>query len=176
MRACGVLAVVAAAAWAGVGVADDPAAKKPDGKVAIAVADKTEVLDAAVKQHKGKVVLIDFWATWCAPCVKKFPHLVELHRKYADKGLVCMSVTLDDEEDKGKALTFLQDKGATFPNFILTATSKDEEKKQEERYGLRGSIPYMVAFGRGGEKIWDSRDKKTDAELDEFIEMQLAKK
>lgn len=176
MRAGLVAVACILAAVAGVGIADDSSSKKPDPNVAIAIADKTEVLDAAVKKQKGKIVLIDFWATWCAPCVKKFPHLVEMHRKYSPKGLVCMSVTLDDEEDKDKALTFLKEKGASFPNFLLTATSKDEEKKLEDRYGLRGSIPYMVAFNRNGEKIWDSNTKKTDAELDEFIEMELAKK
>lgn len=176
MRAGFMALACCVAAAAGVGMADDSTAKKADANIALAIADKTEVLDAAVKKQKGKVVLIDFWATWCAPCVKKFPHLVELHRKYSGKGLVCMSVTLDDEEDKDKALMFLKDKGAAFPNFLLTATSKDEEKKLEDRYGLRGSIPYMVAFNRNGERIWDSNTKKTDAELDEFIEMELSRK
>ncbi|HJZ58690.1 MAG TPA: TlpA disulfide reductase family protein [Gemmataceae bacterium] len=179
MRAWWVLAgvVAAGAAVSAVaGLADDPAAK-PKGKIEITVAEKTDALDAAVKSNKGKVVVIDFWATWCAPCVKKFPHLVELHQKYADKGLVCVSVSLDDLEDKGKALDFLKEKGATFPNFLLSVSGKEEDKKLEERYGLRGAIPHMVVFGRSGEKVWSATgEKTTPKELDELIEAELAKK
>jgi len=167
--------IVAAALAAGVGLADDTA-KKPEGKVEIAVAAKTETLDDAVKKNKGKVVMVDFWATWCKPCVEKFPHLVELHKKYGDKGLVCMSASLDDADDKEMALKFLKEKGAAFPNFLLTASGKEEEKKLEDRYGLEGGIPHWVVFSRSGEKVWDSRKKKSDKELDELIVAELAKK
>jgi thiol-disulfide isomerase/thioredoxin len=167
--------VVAAMVAAGVGVADDTA-KKPEGKVEIAVAAKTETLDAAVKANKGKVIVIDFWATWCKPCVEKFPHLVELHKKHAEKGLVCMSASLDDADDKEMALKFLKEKGAAFPNFLLTATGKDEEKKLEDRYGLEGGIPHMAVFSRTGEKVWDSRTKKKEKEVDALIEEELKKK
>ena len=46
---------------------------------------------------KGKVVLLDFWATWCPPCVASIPHLRELQQKYADKGLVVIGMSLDTE-------------------------------------------------------------------------------
>lgn len=178
MRAWAALAVVVAiGVGVGVGTADDPKPKpKTDTKVEIAVADKADKLDSAVKAQKGKVVVIDFWATWCAPCVKKFPHLVEMHKAHASKGLVCMSVSLDDEEDKGKALEFLKEKGAAFPNFLLTATGAEEDKKLESRYGLRGGIPHMAVFSRSGEKVWDSGTKKSDKELEELVEAELAKK
>src|SRR5262245_36883995 len=81
--------------------------------------DVTEVRAAdfqkALADQKGKVVVIDCWATWCAPCVKKFPHLVEMHKKYAEKGLVCISLSMDkygdeDEYKKEKVLKFLKEK------------------------------------------------------------------
>jgi thiol-disulfide isomerase/thioredoxin len=168
---------VVVAAVAGVGAADDPAAKKKDPpKVELTVAEKADTLDAAIKAHKGKVVFVDFWATWCKPCVEKFPHLVELHKKYADKGLVCISVSFDDLDDKARALDFLKEKGATFPNLLLTDYDGDGGKKLETRYGFRGSIPYFMVFARNGEKVWDIRDKKSDKEIDELVEAELAKK
>jgi peroxiredoxin len=47
---------------------------------------------------KGKVVLVDFWATWCAPCRKEMPEYAALHRKYADRGLVILGMSLDEVE------------------------------------------------------------------------------
>src|SRR4051794_26142513 len=85
-----VAAVVGCKPWG----AGTTASGGSDGPVTVTEVD-FEKLDAAVKEKKGKVVLIDFWATWCGPCVKKFPHLVELHKKYAGKDVVCMSVSLD---------------------------------------------------------------------------------
>ncbi len=148
--------------------------------------DVTEVRVAdfakAIKDQKGKVVLIDCWATWCAPCVKKFPHLVEVHKKYAEKGLVCVSLSMDklgdeDEYKKEKVLKFLQDKKATFPNFIVAEPKKDEEALLK-LIGDYEAIPYMVMFDRSGKKVWasDEKPKLTDEQLDELIKEQLGKK
>jgi thiol-disulfide isomerase/thioredoxin len=140
-----------------------------------------EQLDSAVKAQKGKVVLMDFWATWCPPCVKKFPHLVATHKKYAGKGLVCVSVSLDprgenDKYDKDEVLKFLKEKDANFPNYVLLGYGKDEEKV-EKRFGLQGGIPYMVLFDKAARRVWSSEEipKLTDAELDKLIEAELAK-
>jgi thiol-disulfide isomerase/thioredoxin len=137
--------------------------------------------EKALKDQKGKVVVIDCWATWCAPCVKKFPHLVEMHKKYADKGLVCMSLSLDkagvDEADykKDKVLKFLKDKGAAFPNFIVVEPEKDEEAFKK-LIGDYVGIPYMVIFDRTGKKVWTSDEKLDAKQLEKFIEQELAKK
>src|SRR4051794_31425003 len=57
-------------------------------------------LQDVIKQNKGKVVLIDFWADFCVPCKKAFPQLVQTHGKFAKDGLVVLSVNLDDPSDK----------------------------------------------------------------------------
>ncbi len=160
-----------------IGVAADEPAKTID-VTEVRAAD----LQKAFKDQKGKVVLVDCWATWCAPCIKKFPHLVELHKKYAEKGLVCVSLSMDkfgDEDDykKEKVVKFLKDKGATFPNFIVSEPKKDEEALLK-LIGDFQAIPYMVMFDRAGKKVWasDEKPKLDDEQLAKLIEEELAKK
>src|SRR5262245_58454037 len=79
-------------------------------------------LTDVLKQNRGKVIVVDFWADFCIPCKREFPHLVALHQKYAKDGFVAVSVSLDDPTDddaKAKALKFLQAQKATFTNLLL---------------------------------------------------------
>ena len=51
--------------------------------------------EVRLSQFKGKVVILDFWATWCTPCKLELPHFIELHQEYKDRGLVIIGVSLD---------------------------------------------------------------------------------
>src|SRR5437879_2501079 len=128
----------------------------------IAVAEvRGEALDAAIRSYKDKVVVADFWATWCEPCVKRFPHLVEMHKKYADKGLVCVSVSMDllfpkEGYRHEQILDVLRKQGAAFPNFIALEPN-DDEKAIAARFGeYYRNIPYLVILDKAGRRIWDS--------------------
>jgi thiol-disulfide isomerase/thioredoxin len=110
-------------------------------------------LEAAVAEQKGKVVLIDVWFLGCKPCVKKFPQFVELHNRYADAGLACVSVDLMPSElaDHAKVLAFLTVQKARFPNFILS----DEQGKVDAWADRVGAIPtpaYLL-YDRAGQRV-----------------------
>jgi len=61
----------------------------------------------------GKVVIVDFWASWCAPCKASFPVLEELHQKFADRGVVILAINVDDKRTAMEG--FLKEHRATFP-------------------------------------------------------------
>jgi thiol-disulfide isomerase/thioredoxin len=179
MRTLGFAVLLALAVGAGCSYRSE--GPDPAGAIPVEVIEATapEIADA-IKQREGKVVLVDCWATWCGPCRSRFPHLVDTHKKYADQGLVCVSVCLDKIPgwdkvgyDKGEVLKFLKDQGATFPNYA--ATDRDDEQ-MFRRFGLEGGIPYMTLFDKTGKRIWDTGQKRlSDRELDRLIETELAK-
>ena len=82
---------------------------------------------ATLAKLRGKVVLVDFWATWCPSCVEQFPHTVELHRKYAERGLAVVSVSLDEPEAEPQVREFLGRQGRV--STISSARTAVESKR-----------------------------------------------
>lgn len=157
----------------------DPAASASAGNITVQEIRAGE-LEKAIKDQKGKVILIDCWATWCPPCVASFPHLVERHKKYADQGLVCMSLSMDklgaaESYSKDKVLAFLSSKGATFQNLIVGDPRQDGEQLMK-LLGDFSYIPYMVMFDRTGRRVWtsDERPRLSETQIDLKIESLLA--
>jgi thiol-disulfide isomerase/thioredoxin len=124
-----------------------PAALRAEDKVDIQVV-KFDVLEKAIAAAKGKVVVVDFWATFCIPCKKEFPNLVQLHKQYGPEKIACMSVTVDDQEDKDKALRFLRQQKAAFANFLLDEPAEAYQK----RYKF-GAVPCIKVYGVDGKLV-----------------------
>src|SRR5260370_7572786 len=103
---------------------------KPVGQPAPEVTFKDlDGKDATLSQYKGKVVLVNFWATWCDPCYVEIPWLIEMQQKYEAKGFMVLGISMDDE-GKTPVAPFLATApsnatGQTLPitNPILTATN-----------------------------------------------------
>src|SRR5262245_35954708 len=96
VRFRGYLTIVIVIAACGVASAQD-SSKEPQIEVKVV---KYEGLTDVVKQHKGKVVVVDFWTTNCGPCIKGMPQLVRLQEKYGKQGLVAILVNLDEDAQK----------------------------------------------------------------------------
>jgi thiol-disulfide isomerase/thioredoxin len=118
---------------------------------------KLEGLEKAIAAHKGKIVVVDFWATYCTPCKREFPHLVEIHREYAGQ-VVAISVSVDDEEEAEKALKFLQQQKATFENFLLVEPSEAYQKRFDFV-----AVPLVLIYGNDGSIV--KRFKSDDEEF-----------
>ncbi len=113
-----------------------------------------------VAAHKGQVVLVDYWATWCEPCVANFPHTVELAKKYHDKGLRAISVSFDLLEDEPKVRKFLADQGAGFENLISQHNSIGQ--RPVEDFDIR-QVPVYRLYDRQGKlnQTWEGMPEGT---------------
>ena len=75
--------------------------------------------DRALGDSKGKVVLVDFWATWCKPCLETMPKLQKLYSTYSDNGFEILGVSIDEDKDRMKKITKMVDKmDISYPIFL----------------------------------------------------------
>jgi thiol-disulfide isomerase/thioredoxin len=105
-----------------------------------AAATHAEALD--LDAYRGKVVVLDFWASWCVPCKRSFPWLNEMHARYGKEGLVIIGVNVDKDANEAKA--FLEEYPAQFKIHY------DPNGKLAEEYGVRG-MPSSFVIGREGQ-------------------------
>lgn len=125
-------------------------ADEADKKITIKVVDK-KAYDAEIKKLKGKVVVVDFWATWCIPCLKAFGHTVEWQTKYGKQGLAVVSLSMDDAEDKARALKFLNRKNAHIVNLMSFDGVEEPAVKAFQIDG--GALPHFKLYDRNGKLI-----------------------
>ena len=114
----------------------------------------------------GKYVLVDFWASWCAPCRGEIPNLVELQNKFGGEKFTVLGVNVWDEEPKFKAA--LEEEGITYPQIYIPRDNKDNAT---ELYGIQG-IPQIILFGPDGTIL--RRDLRGQSMMD-FVAEQLKK-
>ena len=93
---------------------------------------------------RGKVVLIDFWATWCGPCMREVPEVVAAYKKYHDKGFEVIGISLDQSKDKMLAVT--QEKEMTWPQYF---DGKGWQNAISSRFNIR-AIPTMWLIDKTG--------------------------
>jgi len=106
----------------------------------------------------GKVVVVNFWATWCPPCRKEMPDLDALYKKFKSQGLIVLAIS--DEQDV-KVRSFLKQRPVRYPVLI------DTDRRVNELYRVEG-IPKTYIYGRDGKLVAESIDMRTRGQ---FLEM-----
>ena len=97
--------------------------------------------DLRLSSYRGKVVLLDFWASWCEPCRVETPHLIELQQKYGDRGLEIIGVSMDDSSDPAR--TFYQKFRMNYPVVMGNANTG-------ELYGGVLGLPIAFLINKDG--------------------------
>lgn len=125
-----------------------------------------------IKDFRGKVLLLDFWATYCPPCIEEIPHLMELEKTYGPENLIVIGLHVGGEEDRPKVPEFVEDLKITYP----LGTPEDELTRFV--FGSETAIPQTAVFDRDGKFIKKivGFDDKIRTELDDLIEKTVKAK
>jgi len=100
---------------------------------------------------RGKVVLVNFWATWCPPCRKEMPDLESLYGRFKDQGFVILAIS---DEDAAKVKPFIAERNITYPILL------DPGRKVNDLFVVEG-IPKSFVYDRGGKLVAESIDMRT---------------
>jgi len=114
----------------------------------------------ALQLFRGKIVVVEFWATWCPPCRESIPHLIEMYKKYLPQGVVFIGLT---DEPKGTVESFARQNGMIYPIGCGSTSGS--------AYGVRG-IPHAFIVNPKGIVAWEGHPM---GGLDKALEAQLKK-
>lgn len=121
---------------------------------------------------KGKVVLFDFWATWCEPCRTELPKLVQLERKLGARGFVLVTISADEPEQEGAALDFLKKSGARLPAYIKRARDDDAFINAIDRK-WSGALPALFLYDRSNRRAASFIGEAEPADIERAVEKLL---
>ncbi len=108
-----------------------------------------------LKALRGKVVLVNFWATWCPPCRKEIPDLEILYNRFKDQGFIVLGIS---DEDSSKVAPFVTKQGMTYPVLL------DPGRKVNTLFGVEG-IPRTLIYDRDGKLAAEAIDMRTQQQF-----------
>ena len=132
--------------------------------------------DVTLAQYKGKIVLVNFWATWCEPCQVEIPWLIEMQQKYGPQGFVILGIALD-EAGKSKVAPFVAkerfDVNGTKEPMSYTILIGNEDA--EDKFGGLFGYPTSILISRDGKQVKRVTGMISYDEMAKAIESQLGK-
>lgn len=124
-------------------IAEQQASQSVGRQVDLTLKDLSGV-EQSLTALKGRIVILNFWATYCIPCRKEMPDLAKIQNEFAPFGVQVIGVNTDDEEDRKKVLQFVKETKINFPVWV------DGDMELMMRFGLGGALPGTVVIGRDG--------------------------
>jgi len=123
---------------------------------------------ALVDQRKGKVVVVNFWASWCPPCLREFPDIIKTYQQYHAKGLEVVAVSMNSPEEMADIKDFLNTYKPPFQ--IYLADTQDGQFYEGVLKQWFGEMPLTLVFNTAGENVLAHRKEITYAELSRTVE------
>jgi len=146
---------------------DQPAVNLPKEKgLSIQPASAEQVL-AAIQNAQGHAVLVNVWATWCQPCVEEFPDIMQLYKKYQDRGLKIIFVSADFANQTEAAEKFLKKQGVDFATYQKSGKDMAFINTLDERWS--GALPATWIYDSKGNKRHFWEGKKDHAHFESAI-------
>jgi thiol-disulfide isomerase/thioredoxin len=145
-----------------------PAANVVGTEVELALKDLFNV-EQRLSAYKGRIVVLNFWATYCVPCLKEMPDLARIQNEYAALGVQVIGAAADSMADQPKVRQFIKETKVNFP--IWLGASADDMKK----FGLGSALPGTVIISRDGKVITQIRGVIKEADLKKHLDKLLAK-
>ena len=125
----------------------DPAAFAR-GEIQLVVID-LDGYDEVIAARRGQVVLVDFWATWCGPCVAQLPHTIELADRFGKRGLAVVTVSCDDPSESERVAEFLRSQGAGGVTNLISRYGASPQSMEAFEIAS-GAVPHYKLFDRAG--------------------------
>lgn len=161
------LALIAGLAWRHI-PADDTRSPGLDGStlLALTLPDATG-REQSLQQWKGKVVVVNFWATWCEPCREEMPRFVKLQDEYGAKGLQFVGIAIDQVE---KVQRFASEIHLNYPTLLGGYGAVELSKSTGNRFG---ALPFTLVLDRAGNIVYTQLGPVKDAQLRSTISQLL---
>lgn len=121
-----------------------------------------------LSSYRGRIVVLNFWATYCIPCRKEMPDLAAIQNQYAALGVQVIGAAADDAEDLPKVRQFIKDTRLNFPVWIGASAS------DMERFGLGSALPGTLVIDREGKIVASIRGVIKSADLKKHLDHMLA--
>jgi peroxiredoxin len=115
----------------------------------------------SLQDLRGKVVLVNFWATWCPPCRREMPDMDALYQRFGPRGLVVLAIS---DEDSSKVAPFISEHKYTYPILL------DPGRKVHQVFGVEG-IPKSFLYGRDGKLVTQAIDRRTERQFLEMLKL-----
>jgi thiol-disulfide isomerase/thioredoxin len=133
--------------------------------VDLADADRLKVLR---KNGSGKVLLVNFWATWCGPCTEEFPEFQKMYRMYRNRAFDLVTVSANYPDEKKGVLAFLEKQHASTKNLLFASTETYDEMAAFDPEWSAG-VPYTVLIGIDGRVIYKHQGEIEPLEIRRMI-------
>ena len=127
--------------------------------------------EVQLQSFKGKVVMVNFWATWCGPCKLEMPHLDKMDREFEDKGFEVISISTDDARAASKVKPLIKRGGYGFTVLL------DKDTAVVAQYNPAKTLPYNALIDRDGKihKVYQGYNPGDEVEMRKDVEELLAK-